>query len=48
MTDPHPTVLSDPGIGVGTWAWGNQVLWGYNPGQDTALRATFERAIGTA
>jgi pyridoxine 4-dehydrogenase len=46
MTDPHPTVLSDPGIGVGTWAWGNQVLWGYNPGQDIALRATFERAIG--
>jgi len=46
MTDPHPTVLSDPGIGVGTWAWGNQLLWGYNPGQDTLLRATFERAIG--
>ena len=46
MTDPHPAALSDPGIGVGTWAWGNRFLWGYDPGQDALLRATFERAIG--
>ena len=24
-------------IGVGTWAWGNQFLWGYDPAQDAQL-----------
>jgi pyridoxine 4-dehydrogenase len=32
-------------IGVGTWAWGNQFLWGYDPAQDTCLQATFMRAV---
>ena len=36
---------SDPGIGVGTWAWGNQFLWGYDPAQDAELQATFRRAL---
>ena len=35
----------DPGIGVGTWAWGNQFLWGYDPAQDAGLQATFRRAV---
>jgi pyridoxine 4-dehydrogenase len=34
-----------PGIGVGTWAWGNQFLWGYDPSQDPVLEATFARAV---
>jgi pyridoxine 4-dehydrogenase len=34
-----------PGIGVGTWAWGNQFLWGYRAEQDTVLEATFQRAV---
>jgi pyridoxine 4-dehydrogenase len=35
-----------PPIGVGTWAWGNQFLWGYRPElHDAALEATFRRAI---
>lgn len=34
-----------PGIGVGTWAWGNQFLWGYDPSQDPLLEATFARAV---
>jgi len=34
-----------PGIGVGTWAWGNQLLWGYNPSQDPELEATFLEAV---
>lgn len=45
MADSPATPLPQPGIGVGTWAWGNQFLWGYNPDQDQALQATFERAI---
>lgn len=34
-----------PGIGVGTWAWGNQFLWGYDPDQDAELEACFRRAV---
>ena len=35
-----------PGIGVGTWAWGNQLLWGYDPQRDDdALAATFQRCL---
>jgi len=45
MADSPATPLPQPGIGVGTWAWGNQFLWGYNPDQDQALQATFEQAI---
>ena len=32
-------------IGVGTWAWGNQFLWGYDPGQDGEIQAAFTRAV---
>ena len=45
MADAHPSLLPEPGIGVGTWAWGNQFLWGYHPGQDPLLQATFARAL---
>jgi len=35
-----------PPIGVGTWAWGNQFLWGYDPARDDAeLEACFRRCI---
>ncbi len=30
---------------MGTWAWGNQFLWGYDPSQDPELQATFEAAV---
>ena len=34
------------GIGFGTWAWGNQLLWGYNPDvDDSILEATFQQAV---
>jgi pyridoxine 4-dehydrogenase len=36
---------SPPGIGVGTWAWGNRFLWGYDPGRDDELAACFTRAV---
>jgi pyridoxine 4-dehydrogenase len=38
-------VAASPGIGVGTWAWGNQFLWGYGPDQDPQLEACFQRAV---
>lgn len=34
------------GIGFGTWAWGNQLLWGYQPERDdTHLEATLTAAV---
>jgi pyridoxine 4-dehydrogenase len=30
---------------VGTWAWGNQLLWGYDPARDETLRQCFRRAV---
>nr|AUG32597.1 oxidoreductase [Paulinella longichromatophora] len=35
-----------PSIGVGTWAWGNRFLWGYDSAsQDKVLQDTFNKAI---
>ncbi|MEB3351240.1 MAG: aldo/keto reductase [Cyanobacteriota bacterium] len=34
-----------PPIGVGTWAWGNSLLWGYHPDQDRALEACFRHCL---
>jgi pyridoxine 4-dehydrogenase len=42
MSPPPPC---PPSIGVGTWAWGNQFLWGYDPGQDLEIQAAFTRAV---
>ena len=40
------SAAGDPGIGVGTWAWGNQFLWGYDPARDDdRLAATFRRCL---
>ncbi len=34
------------GIGFGTWAWGNQLLWGYQPDRDDPdLAATLSAAV---
>ena len=34
------------GIGFGTWAWGNQLVWGYRPERDDPLlEATFREAV---
>ena len=36
------------GIGFGTWAWGNQLVWGYDPHRDDALlESTFRQAIAS-
>ena len=32
-------------IGLGTWAWGNQLFWKYNQNSDKELRDTFQEAI---
>ena len=36
------------GIGFGTWAWGNQLIWGYEPQRDdVVLEATFLQALSS-
>ncbi|KAG6474947.1 hypothetical protein ZIOFF_064164 [Zingiber officinale] len=37
--------LSVSPMGFGTWAWGNQLLWGYREDMDTALQEVFNLAL---
>ncbi|PSN12724.1 aldo/keto reductase [filamentous cyanobacterium CCP5] len=32
-------------MGCGTWAWGNRLLWGYDPAMDQQLQAVFDRCV---
>jgi pyridoxine 4-dehydrogenase len=32
-------------MGLGCWAWGDSLFWGYNPKQDTDLQEVFDYAI---
>eukprot|EP00929_Paragymnodinium_shiwhaense_P045460 TRINITY_DN2322_c0_g2_i1.p1 TRINITY_DN2322_c0_g2~~TRINITY_DN2322_c0_g2_i1.p1 ORF type:complete len:391 (-),score=77.32 TRINITY_DN2322_c0_g2_i1:52-1224(-) len=32
-------------LGVGTWQWGNQLLWGYDTSQDAGLQEVFDRFV---
>ncbi|KAL0400547.1 UNVERIFIED_CONTAM: Pyridoxal reductase, chloroplastic [Sesamum latifolium] len=37
--------LSVSPMGFGTWAWGNQLLWGYQESMDNELQQTFNLAV---
>ncbi|BDA49222.1 probable pyridoxal reductase, chloroplastic at C-terminar half [Coccomyxa sp. Obi] len=37
--------LVAPPMGLGTWAWGNQFLWGYEEGMDGELQELFNYAL---
>ena len=32
-------------MGCGTWAWGNRLLWNYEPGMDAELQRVFDRCL---
>ncbi|GFH27105.1 aldo_ket_red domain-containing protein, partial [Haematococcus lacustris] len=32
-------------MGLGTWSWGNQFLWGYNQEQDAELQQEFNLVV---
>ncbi|MGB3535721.1 MAG: aldo/keto reductase [Microcoleaceae cyanobacterium] len=34
-----------PMMGCGTWAWGNRLLWGYDPSIDSQLQAVFNCCV---
>ncbi|KAL9189501.1 hypothetical protein ACHAXT_009176 [Thalassiosira profunda] len=40
-----PTPLSLPPIGLGAWAWGDSVFWGYDKKNDDDLREVFDYAL---
>jgi pyridoxine 4-dehydrogenase len=44
-TANFPLNFSFPTMGCGTWAWGNQVLWGYDPTMDAELQQVFNRCV---
>ncbi|MDB9313842.1 aldo/keto reductase [Spirulina sp. CS-785/01] len=37
--------ISLPQMGCGTWAWGNRLLWGYDPQMDEELQAVFNLCV---
>ncbi len=37
--------LSLPTMGCGTWAWGNRLLWEYDPSMDTQLQEVFNLCV---
>ncbi|MCG6133701.1 MAG: aldo/keto reductase [Nostoc sp. LLA-1] len=37
--------LSLPSMGCGTWAWGNQLLWGYDESMDDQLQSVFNLCV---
>ncbi len=39
--------LTLPVMGCGTWAWGNQVLWGYDASMDGELQQVFDRCVAS-
>jgi pyridoxine 4-dehydrogenase len=38
-------ILSLPTMGCGTWAWGNQLLWGYDQSMDDQLQQVFNLCV---
>ncbi|MFM8004714.1 MAG: aldo/keto reductase, partial [Dolichospermum sp.] len=38
-------LLNLPLMGCGTWAWGNQLLWGYNQSMDNQLQEVFNLCV---
>ncbi|MBD2666939.1 aldo/keto reductase [Richelia sinica] len=42
---PNSQSLSLPTMGCGTWAWGNQILWGYKETMDDQLQQVFNLCV---
>ena len=42
---PAATPLSLPPLGLGAWAWGDSLFWGYNPKNDDDLKEVFDYAL---
>lgn len=47
-TTTNTKAIELPEIGLGAWAWGDSVFWGYNPSQDKDLNQVFDYAVDRA
>ena len=45
VANPPLTAAALPPMGCGTWAWGNRLLWGYDPAMDGELQRVFNRCV---
>jgi len=45
LKTPAATPLSLPPLGLGAWAWGDSLFWGYNPKNDDDLKEVFDYAL---
>jgi len=41
---PPPPAINLPPIGLGAWAWGDSLFWGYDPKNDGELRQVYDYA----
>ena len=32
-------------MGIGTWSWGNQLLWGYDESMDQEIQQVFDLCV---
>jgi pyridoxine 4-dehydrogenase len=39
------SAITLPPMGLGAWAWGDAIFWGYNPKQDNDLKEVFNYAV---
>jgi pyridoxine 4-dehydrogenase len=44
-TDRRSPPIPLPEMGCGTWAWGNRLLWGYDPAMDGELGQVFDHCL---
>ena len=42
---PVSEPITLPQMGCGTWAWGNRLLWGYDPTMDDDLQRVFDHCV---
>ena len=42
---PNQPAIALPAMGCGTWAWGNRLLWDYQPEMDPELQAVFNTCV---
>ena len=45
LVESSVSPLKLPPMGLGAWAWGDSVFWGYNPKNDDELREVFDYAV---
>ena len=45
LTRQSLTPVALPSMGCGTWAWGNRLLWGYDPAMDGELQQVFNHCV---